>query len=219
MCARTHEVDGDPLLSNTRWRPLPQARVSRVAGAVKKAVLETAGWMMFLGGLAAIPLPGPGLLMTFAGLLLLSRRHSWAERRVEMVRSRALQGAVQSVATWQRVVASTVGAVMIFSVGVAWIASPTAPQWWPLTEAWWLPGGPIVGVTQVASAVIALTLLGYSFRRFRRAPEPPAAIVGDIADLTGPSKKLVAACAIVRPDCLMGECDEVLCRCLCTSAA
>ena len=41
-------------------------------------------------GVAAIFLPGPGLLGIFAGLALLSQQYEWAERRVEPVRLRAL---------------------------------------------------------------------------------------------------------------------------------
>jgi hypothetical protein len=59
---------------------------------------------------------------------------------------------------------------LVLSAGIIWIASPPAPLWWPLTETWWLPGGVVVGVTQLASTAVALALLGYSYRRFRGAP-------------------------------------------------
>ena len=219
MRAQSQEVDGGPRQSAAQFRPRPRGGISRVGRAAKRVLLETAGWLMFLGGLAAIPLPGPGLLITFAGLLLLSRRHSWAERRVDMVRLRALKGAAQSVATWPRLAASSTGAALILSAGVAWIASPPTPQWWPLAETWWLPGGSIVGVTQLASGVIAISLLGYSYRRFHGAPKPTPPIAGDVAGQAAPPTKLVATCAVARPNCLMGECHEVLCECLCTSAA
>ena len=66
--------------------------MTRVARAVSRVLLETSGWMLLLAGLAAIPLPGPGLLITFAGLVLLSRQYAWAQRRVDRVRVRALRG-------------------------------------------------------------------------------------------------------------------------------
>ena len=143
-----------------------RTRRQHVVRAAKRALFEATGWLALLGGLAAIPLPGPGLLITFAGLLLLSRQHDWAERRVEMVRLRALRGAAESVATWPRLAVSTLGAVLILPLGVLWIVSPPAPLWWPAPETWWLLGGRVVGVTQLASAVIALAMLGYSYRRF-----------------------------------------------------
>jgi hypothetical protein len=185
-------------------------------------LLETTGWLMLLGGLAAIPLPGPGLLITFAGLLLLSRHYDWAERRVDVVRVRALRGAAQSVATWPRLAASTLGAVLILPVGLVWIVSPPAPLWWPVAETWWLPGGVVVGVTQLASAVTALALLSYSYRRFHRTP-PDAlrAAAGDINDAGHPvpSSSSVDQAAVSRPETVMGERGEMLGESLRTSAA
>ena len=61
-----------------------------MTGAAKRIVLETLGWVLLLLGIAAIFLPGPGLLGIFAGLALLSQQYDWAERRVEPVRLRAL---------------------------------------------------------------------------------------------------------------------------------
>ena len=43
--------------------------VSRTA---KRIVLECVGWVLLVVGVAAIFLPGPGLLCIFAGLALLS---------------------------------------------------------------------------------------------------------------------------------------------------
>ena len=39
-----------------------------MTGTAKRIVLETAGWVLLLVGIAAIPLPGPGLLGVFAVL-------------------------------------------------------------------------------------------------------------------------------------------------------
>jgi uncharacterized protein (TIGR02611 family) len=185
----------------------------------KRLFFEAAGWVMLLGGLAAIPLPGPGLLITFAGLVLLSREYAWAERRVGWVRSRALDGAAQSVATWPRLAVSIGAAVLLLAAGVAWIVSPPPPTWWPLAETWWLPGGAVVGASQLASAVIALALLGYSYGRFRARPETstPIAIVG--ADQPTPAGSPVLRPGAVRRDNMKGERCEVPCQCLCTSAA
>ena len=52
-----------------------------------------------------------------------------------------------------------------------WILDPPAPGWWPLPECWWLPGGLWTGVTQVASAIFALGLIVYGYRRFHDNPE------------------------------------------------
>ena len=137
-----------------------------MTGTAKRIVLETAGWALLLIGIAAIPLPGPGLLGVFAGLALLSRQYDWADRRVEPVRLRALRGAAEGVETWPRIVLSCLATVALAGAGALWIMGPEVPGWWPLPELLWLPGGIWTGVTQVGSAIFALGLIIYSYRRF-----------------------------------------------------
>lgn len=134
--------------------------------AAKRIVLEAAGWLLLVLGVAALVLPGPGLLGVFAGLALLSQQYDWAERRTEPVKLRALKAAAEGVETWPRIALSLLGVAVLAGCGVLWILSPPAPTWWPLDEFWWLPGGLATGLTQVASAVIAVVLIGYSYRRF-----------------------------------------------------
>ena len=144
---------------------------SLAGAAAKRLAYETVGWLLVVAGIAAMVLPGPGLLMLFGGLAVLSRQYAWARRYVEPVRLRALRGAAEGVETWPRVVASCLGAVALAGFGVLWIMRPPAPGWWPLSDTWWLPGGIWTGVTQVASAVIAVGLIIYSYRRFHGHPE------------------------------------------------
>lgn len=151
-----------------------------MAGAGKRIVLEGLGWLLLVLGVAAIFLPGPGLLGIFAGLALLSQQYDWAERRVEPVRLRALRGAAESVETWPRIIASCLGAAVLAACGVLWIVKPPSPEWWPLSDTWWLPGGIWTGVTQVASAFIALALIVYSYRRFHGDPEAVAELDRDV---------------------------------------
>ncbi len=67
--------------------------------AVRRLVIEVAGWTVLLVGIAAIPLPGPGLLMVFLGMAILSQRYTWAERRVLWVKQQALKAASDGVQT------------------------------------------------------------------------------------------------------------------------
>ena len=142
-----------------------------MTGAAKRIVLETLGWVLLLLGVAALFLPGPGLLGIFAGLALLSHQYDWADRRVEPIRLRAMLGAAEGVETVPRIIASCLGAVALAGFGVLWILKPPAPGWWPLSDSWWLPGGVWTGVTQVASAFIAVGLIIYSYRRFHDDPD------------------------------------------------
>jgi hypothetical protein len=152
-----------------------------MTGAAKRIVLEALGWTLLVLGLAAIFLPGPGLLGIFAGLALLSQQYEWAERRVEPVRLRAMIGAAESVETVPRIIASTLGALVLAACGVLWIAKPPAPDWWPVSESWWLPGGIWTGVTQVVSAAIAIGLIVYSYRRFHGHPEEAEELRREVA--------------------------------------
>lgn len=147
--------------------------------AAKRIVLETLGWVLLIAGVAAIFLPGPGLLGIFAGLALLSQQYDWAERRVEPVRVRALRGAAEGVENWFRISLSLIGAAVLAACGVLWILKPPSPDWWPFSDALWLPGGLWTGITQIASGVIAVALIIYSYRRFHGHPEAVAELTRD----------------------------------------
>ena len=75
--------------------------------AAKRIVLEIVGWMLVVVGIAALVLPGPGLLMLAAGLVMLSQEYEWAERRVEPIKNKALRGAAEGVETTLRIALST----------------------------------------------------------------------------------------------------------------
>ena len=145
-------------------------------GAAKRVTLEVVGWTLVLAGLAAIVLPGPGLLMLFGGLAVLSQQYDWAERRVAPIERRALKGAAESVETWPRIVLSCLLALVLIGCGVLWIMSPPTPAWWPLSETLWLPGGVATGITQVASGIVALGLIAWSYRKYHGNPQAVAAI-------------------------------------------
>ncbi|MGA4668937.1 PGPGW domain-containing protein [Propionibacteriaceae bacterium Y1923] len=132
------------------------------------------GWLLVLVGIAALFLPGPGMLMIFGGVYLLSRHHSWARYLLRPVKLTALLGAAEGVEQRWRIVASCLGALCIGAFGVLWLVQPDAPGWWPVPERWWLVGGRTVGVTLVASCLIALTLIYFSVRRFYGHPEAVA---------------------------------------------
>jgi hypothetical protein len=142
--------------------------------AAKRLVLETLGWILVLGGIAALVLPGPGLLAIVAGLALLSQQYEWAERRLEPVKKRALEAAADGVETVPRIVLSGLGVAVLIALGVVWGVQPAAPGWWPLDEKWWLPGGWGTGVSLIISGVLALALIVYSIKNFRaiKADDP-----------------------------------------------
>ena len=149
--------------------------MTRSKALLKRVLIEGAGWVLVLVGIAAIPLPGPGLLMLFAGLAVLSQQYTWAEKRVRPVERAAMKAAADSVQTWPRILMSLGGVVWLCSIGVLWFLQPAAPGWWPVDEKWWLFGGPATGITLFVSGLIALGIIIYSYVKFRGKDEPHAA--------------------------------------------
>ncbi|CAN5497530.1 PGPGW domain-containing protein [soil metagenome] len=150
--------------------------------AVKRIGLEVVGWTLLVAGIAALVLPGPGLLMIFAAMAVLSQQYEWAERRLDPVKYRALKGAAESLESIPRIIVSIVGVLLLFAAGALWIVAPAVPGWWPLSEGWWLPGGIATALTQIASGIIAAALIVYSYRRFHGKPHAVAALEGQIED-------------------------------------
>lgn len=150
--------------------------------AAKRVGLEVLGWALVLGGIAALILPGPGLLMLFGGLAVLSQQYDWAAKRVDPVKFRALKGAAQSVENARSIAFSVSGVLLLVAAGVLWAMSPPAPDWWMLPESWWLPGGLATAITQFASAVVAGALIVYSYRRFHGHPDAVESLEADYRD-------------------------------------
>jgi hypothetical protein len=150
--------------------------------ALRRILLEVLGWILVVLGIAALVLPGPGLLLLFVGLALLSRQYEWARRRVEPVRLRALRSAADGVATWPRLLLSILAALCLAAVGALWIVDPDAPGWWPLPDRFWLLGTWQTGATLELSAAVALALLWFSFRRFHGKPEARAAVERELVE-------------------------------------
>ena len=146
------------------------SRKAAVAKHSKRVALEFLGWTLVLAGIAALVLPGPGLLAIFAGLVILSQQYEWAERRLDPVKKRALEGASDSVKTWPRIAVATTAALAIVAFGVVYLLQPPAPSWWPVSDDYWFYGGWAPGVTLIFSGFFALGLVVYSYRRFHDNP-------------------------------------------------
>jgi len=134
---------------------------------IKRLLLVGLGWLLVVVGVAALVLPGPGLLMLFAGMALLATQYEWAERRLEPVRGAALKTARESVQSWPRIALSVLFALALMALGVVWGLHPGTPAWWPIGDKWWLVGGWGTGGTLIGSGVIALSMIMYSFATFR----------------------------------------------------
>jgi hypothetical protein len=141
----------------------------------KHILLQAAGWILVVVGLAAMVLPGPGLLALFAGMALLATQYEWADRRLAPVKKAALRTAADSVKSPLRIVLSLGGVCLLIGLGVCWGIGAEAPSWWPVDDTWWLAGGWGTGASLIVSGVIAFAMLVYSYLNFRDRNEaaPP----------------------------------------------
>ncbi len=134
---------------------------------MKRIGLEILGWLLLAAGVAALVLPGPGLLLLALGLWVLAKNYRWADRLLDPVKRAAYKGASEGVRTWPRIVMSTLLGLGLIALGVFWGIRPPAPEWWPLAEKWWLLGGWGTGAFLIVSGLLALGLLSWSIKNFR----------------------------------------------------
>lgn len=135
--------------------------------AAKGVAAQVAGWILVVAGLAALVLPGPGLLALFAGMAILATQYDWAERRLEPVKKAALRTAAESVQSVPRILMSVLLALGLVAVGVVWGIRPESPGWWPVADRWWLPGGWGTGGTLIGSGLVAGAMIVYSWINYR----------------------------------------------------
>ncbi|WP_139003550.1 hypothetical protein [Arthrobacter crystallopoietes] len=102
------------------------------------------------------------------GLVVLSLRYAWAKRLLVPIKVEALKIVEKEVQTWPRIVASALGGLAAITAGILWGVRPPMPDWWTFGDRRWLPGSWFVGSTLIVSGVVALALMTYSFRKFRR---------------------------------------------------
>lgn len=138
-------------------RPAPPPRT---AGAwVRRVVVTVVGVALIVVGVLLLVLPGPGLLLVLAGLVVMANEYPWARRWTEPVRRQAVAAARASVATRLRIAwTAAVGGALIVA-GVVWMAVPSLPF-----------GGVGTGSSLVLSGVVLIGLLVYSVRQYGGEP-------------------------------------------------
>jgi uncharacterized protein (TIGR02611 family) len=76
---------------------LVRRRAPRLSGwlmaarAARKVAISTLGGAILVVGVVLLPLPGPGMLVVFLGLAILSTEYSWPKRLAHYLRRRAAQ--------------------------------------------------------------------------------------------------------------------------------
>ena len=143
---------------------------TRQPGVGKRVACAVGGGLLLILGIVLLVLPGPGLLLVLAGLLVLANAFPAAQRFVAPVRKRAMHAAEESVSSPLRIVFSAGTGVVLIAAGVVWWVRPDLPL-----------GGWPTGVSLILSGLILLALLVVSYRRVKqgRRTEPTAEHAGE----------------------------------------
>jgi hypothetical protein len=123
---------------------------------IKRATIAVVGGVVLLVGVALLVLPGPGMLLVLAGLLILASEFPVIERYVDPVRDRAMKAAEDSVSSPLRIAGSVLCGLGLLAAGVIW----------GLRVFPWLPlAGWSTGSSLILSGIVLFALLGWSYRK------------------------------------------------------
>jgi hypothetical protein len=122
-------------------------------GFGKRVACGVAGGLLLVIGVALLVLPGPGLLLVLAGLLVLANGFPRVQKFVAPVERRAMQAAEESVSSPLRMVFSIGTGVVLIAAGVVWWVVPGLPL-----------GGWPTGASLILSGLILLGVLVVSYR-------------------------------------------------------
>lgn len=145
--------------------PAQRARLSGARGPsgqtcdmplLKRVGVTVVGLVLLAVGAALMVLPGPGILVIFAGLAVLAVEYAWARKLVVGAGKRAREAQEAAVASPTRTAGSVLTAVGMSVVGVLMLVVDDIR--WPvldgvLSSVW----GPVTGVVLVFSSLILLT--------------------------------------------------------------
>jgi chromate transport protein ChrA len=126
----------------------------------KRILITVAGAVLLVVGVLLLVLPGPGLLLVLAGLLLLASEFPALERYVDPVRDRAMKAAEDSVSSPLRIAGSVLAGLALLAAGIVWGTVKSLPF-----------GGWSTGSSLILSSVILFALLIWSYRRVKSRRE------------------------------------------------
>ncbi|RSD16515.1 PGPGW domain-containing protein [Amycolatopsis eburnea] len=130
----------------------------------KRVLIASAGAVLLVVGVLLLVLPGPGLLLVLAGLLLLASEFPALERYVDPVRDRAMKAAEDSVSSPLRIAGSVLAGLALLAAGIVWGTVRSLPF-----------SGWSTGSSLILSSAILFALLIWSYRRVKARRAEPAA--------------------------------------------
>lgn len=123
----------------------------------KRVTILLIGGALLLLGIAMLVLPGPGLLLVLAGLVVLSTEFPAVDRFIEPIQQRAMRAAEESVASPLRLTGSVLAGLALIAAGVVWGLNKGLPL-----------GGWPTGTSLILSGLVLLGLLVFSYERVQR---------------------------------------------------
>ncbi|WP_410572167.1 PGPGW domain-containing protein [Amycolatopsis sp. cmx-4-61] len=129
----------------------------------KRILITVAGAVLLLVGVLLLVLPGPGLLLVLAGLLVLASEFPALEKYVDPVRDRAMKAAEESVSSPLRIAGSVLAGLALLAAGIVWGTVKSLPF-----------SGWSTGSSLILSSVILFALLGWSYQRVKSRRETGA---------------------------------------------
>ena len=131
--------------------------------SVRRVLIAVAGGLLTAIGVVLLVLPGPGLLLVLAGLLVLAAEFPAIQRYVAPVRARALTTARKSVASPWRIALTATGGALLIAAGVVW----GTQRWLPFS-------GWSAGSSLILSGLIVFALLVWSYRNLGKKADSRA---------------------------------------------
>ena len=132
--ARYDTDDGHSLrerIGGTGWRKRIRA-VPPLNHAYRIGV-GVVGFLILIGGAAAIPLPGPGWLIVIGGLFVLATEFTWAERLLEFTKRHVKSWTdwVTEQPVWVRTLIALATVAFVYGVLVVTLHLTGVPGWIP----------------------------------------------------------------------------------------
>lgn len=85
---------------------------------MKRAVATVVGALLLLAGVAALVLPGPGMVLCAAGLGVPATQYAWARRSVDWARGRAQEGVERTGSSRFLTLASIACGLVLIAAGI-----------------------------------------------------------------------------------------------------
>ena len=129
---------------------------------MKRSAVTVVGVCLVLGGIALMPLPGPGILVVVAGLAVLATEYVWASRLLRRAKAEAERAQEEAVASPARIATTVLSALVMCGVGITMLVVEDVrwPIWDSLIDSLWSPttGGVVVVTSLIPLVTTAVTL-------------------------------------------------------------